>query len=168
MHLPFHILLPMRALHAVAHSAFGSHVSEKVLAWLHAAAAASAAAAAADEDGGSSSSIEGLEPLLESLVAAVEPHIVDYATDKHATHVARALLVAVTGRDVLTPPGKKQRQRQQQQQGGGGEGEEGLAGAQQQHQQQAQHKVRGVSTRRDGFSLCRCCWLLRATASCCL
>jgi hypothetical protein len=49
---------------------------------------------------------------------------VDYATDKHATHVARALLVVVTGWDVLTPPGKKQRQRQRQQQGGGEEEEE--------------------------------------------
>jgi hypothetical protein len=137
-------------------------VSEKVLAWLH-AAAATAATAAADEDGssGSSSSIEGLEQLLESLVAAVEPHIVDYATDKHATHVARALLVAVTGRDVLTPPGKKQRQRQQQaQQGGSGEGEEGAAGGQQQQQQQqAQHKVCGVPESMQ-LNSCLCCRLL--------
>jgi hypothetical protein len=105
-------------------------VTEKVLAWLHAAAKAAAAADGSD--------IEGLDTLLDALVSGVEPHIVDYATDKHATHVARALLVVVTGRDVLTPPGKKQRQRQQQQQqqgGGGAEGEEGQAGGQQQQQQ---------------------------------
>jgi len=119
-------------------------VAEKVLAWIHAAAAKphnpAATAAAAADDGGSSSAdtaaaLQDLEPLLESLVAAVEPHIVDYATDRHATHVARALLVVLAGRDVLTPPGKKQRQRQQQQQGGF-EGEDGEGGSGAHHQQQ--------------------------------
>jgi hypothetical protein len=124
--------------------AFGSHVSEKVLAWLHAAAKSAAEAAAAD---GSSSDpaaadVDGLETLLDSLVTALEPHIVDYATDKHATHVARALLVVVAGKDVLTPPGKKQRQRQkEQQQYGGGEGEEGQGDGQQQQHTQHQQKV---------------------------
>lgn len=115
-------------------------MSEKVLAWLHAAAQSAAEAPAAAADGSSdpaAADIKGLETLLDSLVAALEPHIVDYATDKHATHVARALLVVVAGKDVLTPPGKKQRQRQkEQQQYGGGEGEEGQgAGQQQQHTQ---------------------------------
>lgn len=126
--------------------AFGSHVTEKVLAWLHAAAKAAAAADGSD--------IEGLDTLLDALVTGVEPHIVDYATDKHATHVARALLVVVTGRDVLTPPGKKQRQRQQQQQqqgAGGAEGEEGHSGGQQQQQQQ---KVGTFCAAAYSFSVC--------------
>lgn len=121
--------------------AFGSHVAEKILAWIHAAASTAGAVDGSDPaaatDGYEAS--EGVETLLEALVSAVEPHIVDYATDKHATHVARALLVVVTGRDVLTPPGKKQRQRQRQQQGGGEE-EEGQAGAFTQQQPKVGHK----------------------------
>jgi hypothetical protein len=106
--------------------AFGSHVAEKVLAWIH-AAGSTASAADGSDPAAAADGTEGVETLLEALVSAVESHIVDYATDKHATHVARALLVVVAGRDVLTPPGKKQRQRQRQQQGGGEE-EEGQAG----------------------------------------
>jgi hypothetical protein len=48
--------------------------------------------------------------------------------DKHATHVARALLVVIAGRDVLSPVNKKkQHQQQQQQQLEGEEGPEDAA-----------------------------------------
>lgn len=128
------------AVSCCLHRAFGSHVAEKVLAWIHAAAETAGAADSSEPTAAAdgTEAPQDIEALLESLVSAVEPHIVDYATDKHATHVARALLVVVTGRDVLTPPGKKQRQRQRQQQGGGEE-EEGQGGTG--NQQQGQLKV---------------------------
>lgn len=58
-----------------------------------------------------------LEQLLSDMVGAIGANLFDYIMDKHATHVARALLVAVTGRDVLSPAGKKQKQQQLQQSG---------------------------------------------------
>jgi hypothetical protein len=119
-------------------------VAEKVLAWLHQAAMAAEAeaAAGAQHDNGDeqheqeeeqaaaaapAETLDALRQLLDELLDAVEPHLVDYATDKHATHVARALLVVLTGRDVLTPAGKKQAQRAKlvQQQGGGEDGGDG-------------------------------------------
>jgi hypothetical protein len=47
--------------------------------------------------------------------------------DKHATHVARALLVVIAGRDVLSPVNKKKQHQQQQQHAEGEEGPEGAA-----------------------------------------
>jgi hypothetical protein len=124
-------------------------VAEKVLAWLHHAAVAAEAAAgagagaggagggdeaAAADAAGAAQTLDALQQLLGGLLDVIEPQLFDYATDKHATHVVRALLVVLVGRDMLTPPGKKQQQqaqqaRQQQQQQQDGGQEEGQAGS---------------------------------------
>jgi hypothetical protein len=55
--------------------------------------------------------------------------------DKHATHVARALLVVLAGRDVLSPVAKKKQQQQQQQAEGQQEGGEAAAEGRKANQQ---------------------------------
>lgn len=64
-----------------------------------------------------------LQELLSGMVGAIGGHLYDYIMDKHATHVARALLVVIAGKDVLSPVAKKKHQQQH------GEGEEGGEGA---------------------------------------
>lgn len=54
--------------------------------------------------------------VLSGMVGAIGSNLFDYIMDKHATHVARALLVVIAGRDVLSPVAKKKQQQQQQQQ----------------------------------------------------
>jgi hypothetical protein len=61
-------------------------------------------------------------------------HLFDYIMDKHATHVARALLVVIAGRDVLSPVAKK-KQHQHQQHGEGEEGQEAAAEGRKANQQ---------------------------------
>eukprot|EP00879_Flechtneria_rotunda_P022286 GHRR01023514.1.p1 GENE.GHRR01023514.1~~GHRR01023514.1.p1 ORF type:complete len:288 (+),score=127.52 GHRR01023514.1:96-959(+) len=98
---------------SLAGSAFGSHVAEKTLAGLHKQADHLDEQQAAD-----------LQELLSAMVGAIGSHLYDYIMDKHATHVARALLVVIAGRDVLSPVAKKKQQQQQQ-----FEEEEGTEGA---------------------------------------
>jgi hypothetical protein len=46
--------------------------------------------------------------MLDAMVGAIGGHLLDYLMDRHATHVARALLVVIAGSDdVLSPTSKK-------------------------------------------------------------
>ena len=101
-------------------SAFGSHVAEGILHRLGAAADAGLA----DDDAAA------LDELLDGLARAVGDQLHDYLMDRHATHVARALLRVAAGRDVV-PASKQGRAKQQEQReaGGGGSGGGGFGAA---------------------------------------
>lgn len=98
-------------------SAFGSHVAEGALARLGAAAAAGGLS---DEDAAA------LAALLGDLAGALGDSLYDYLMDRHATHVARALLRVAAGRDVV--PASKQGKQKQRDGGGGGAGAAGARG----------------------------------------
>jgi hypothetical protein len=89
-------------------SAFGSHVAEGFLARLGAAADAGLA-----EDDAAA-----LDALLDALAGAIGDQLYDYLMDRHATHVARALLRVAAGRDVV--PASKQGKAKAAEKGGGG------------------------------------------------
>jgi hypothetical protein len=91
-------------------SAFGSHVAEGFLQRLGAAA----------DEGLSEEDTQELEALLASLAGAIGDQMYDYLMDRHATHVARALLRVAAGRDVV--PASKQGKQKQRDRGAGGAG----------------------------------------------
>ncbi|KIY97090.1 puf protein [Monoraphidium neglectum] len=97
-------------MYKLAGSAFGSHVAEALLSRL------GAAAAAGQLSGDDAAALEGL---LDGLAAVVGDQLHDYLMDRHATHVARALLRAAAGRDVV-PASKQGKQKQQDRVEGGG------------------------------------------------
>ncbi len=76
---------------------------------------AAADAGLSDEDAAAA------EELMSSLAAALGDQLYDYLMDRHATHVARALLRVAAGRDVV-PASKQGKQKQQERARGGGGG----------------------------------------------
>jgi len=106
------------AMYKLAGSAFGSHVAEGLLQRL---------GAAADGGGLPEEDAAALEQLLDALAGALGDQLYDYLMDRHATHVARALLRVGAGRDVV-PASKQGKQKQQdgKSRGGGGGGAGGV------------------------------------------
>lgn len=148
LHLSPHLPSPWRY-----HSAFGSHVAEALLERLGGAYDAGLS----DEDA------SALTTLLDSLAGAVGDQLYDYLMDRHATHVARALLRVAAGRDVV-PASKQGKVKQQEKAAQRGDGAAG-GGGRQQHGGGAKVRRRSGSvadaldeTYGKGLWCCCCGW----------
>lgn len=115
--LPSSLSLCLPSSSSLLRSAFGSHVAEGILQRLGAAA----------DHGLGEEDAAALDELLDGLARAVGDQLHDYLMDRHATHVARALLRVAAGRDVV-PASKQGKAKQQEQRGAAGGGQQGRWG----------------------------------------